>query len=351
MKKKHESHLQFQSQLQFLNHFPLRNELPVNSILMVDQQLLKFPKVKRWLQQFPFVYPVNAGESLKQLKSFEAHLQAILKITESIPTKNLSFIAVGGGSVGDFVGFLASVFKRGAPLIHIPSTWLAAIDSSHGGKTALNAGNFKNQIGTFYPAQKIILCKPLLFTQPAERTREALGEIIKTALLSGGTLWSQISKEKKFTSQTLWAYLPALIAYKYKIVLKDPFEKKGLRSILNLGHTFGHVFELYYQIPHGVAVNLGLLMALRFSESKKVISSQSLQKILKTPLLSKYLAKHEELKPLLKSHKKMLPLLTHDKKLSKEGHLHFICLSAPGQPHVSEVNLKELFNFAQQTFS
>jgi 3-dehydroquinate synthase len=261
--------------------------------------------------------------------------------------KTLCFVAVGGGSVGDFVGFMASVFKRGSTLIQIPSTWLAAIDSAHGGKTALNIKCFKNQIGTFYPAQKIILCKQLLLTQPTQRTDEALGEIIKTALLSGGTLWNQISQETAFNSLKLWKYLPQLISYKYKIVEKDPFEKEGLRYVLNLGHTFGHTFELYFKIPHGEAVNIGLVLALELSKVKKIMKPQVFNKIHQTPLLKCHLASNLKVSALLRKHKEISKLLAQDKKISLDGKINFVYIKSPGHPVVLSVSIQELTHFSQ----
>lgn len=338
----------FQSELEFLTTFPSPKRFPDPSLLIVDKNLLRNPMVKRWLDTFSFVYFIEAGEKLKQLKSFEMHLQNILNLTKTMPPKPLTFVAIGGGSVGDFVGFLASTFKRGAPLIQIPSTWLAAIDSAHGGKTALNIGVFKNQIGTFYPAQKVILCRPLLLTQPSERTQDAMGEILKTALLAGGTLWKKIHQEKLFSSQKLWSYLPLLIAYKYKVILKDPFEKKGLRHVLNLGHTFGHTLELQFKLPHGQAVNLGLLMSLQLSKSKGIMSTKMFKSLLLSPLLKNHLATAKDLKPLLKNHKNILTLLTQDKKISKSGQIYFVYLIRPGKPMVLETSLKELSHFAHQ---
>jgi len=343
--------LNFKSELLFLTRLPTPQDLPPAHIIVVDANLLKHPKLHRWLKTFEWVYPINAGESLKQLKSFEYHLHQILKISSRLQTKNITFVGVGGGSVGDFVGFLASTFKRGSPLIHIPSTWLSAIDSAHGGKTALNIGHFKNQIGTFYPAQKVILCRPLLLTQPTERTHDAMGELIKTGLLAGGSLWAQLSKEKTFTSKKLWGYLPELIAYKYQIVLQDPWEKSGLRALLNLGHTFGHAFELYYKIPHGQAVNLGLRMALEFSVHRKIMTSQTLNKLYATPLLTHYLSQASELGRYLRQPKKIIEILSQDKKLSQKGHLNFIFLKQAGRPIIAEVALADLEQFVSKLVS
>src|SRR5690606_36298588 len=108
------------------------------------------------------------GEELKQIKNFPGHIRKISKVLGEANHRGLTIIVVGGGSVGDFGGFVASVYRRGVNLIHIPSTWLAAVDSSHGGKTALNVFSVKNQIGSFYPAKEIYLLEPLLATLPRE---------------------------------------------------------------------------------------------------------------------------------------------------------------------------------------
>lgn len=330
----------------YINTLPSAKSLAENSILIFDSYLLKVPVIKKWLQSFPNKYAVDAGETLKQLSSFEVHVQEILTIAEKMKVKNVTFIAVGGGSIGDFVGFLASVFKRGVPLIHIPSTWLAAIDSSHGGKTALNAGGFKNQIGTFYPASQVIICKALLFTQPTERVTEAMGEVLKTALLAGGKLWKDLSKERHIEQKKLWRYLPDLIAYKYKIVSKDPFEKKGLRFFLNFGHTFGHVFEISQKLPHGVAVNWGLVMALEFSFAKKIITFKQLQMIYGTPLMRNHLADAKHVRMGLMKTSKMSSFLLQDKKGSEQGLLNFVFLVKPGKPQVLKTSVAEMIAFA-----
>ncbi len=137
-----------------------------NNLLIYDRKLDIIPAFKKWRRQYSLVYPVSAGEQLKALEKFPQHIQKILKLTQDIPSRELSIVAAGGGSVLDFAGFVASTLKRGVKFISVPTTWLAAIDASHGGKTALNVGGTKNQIGTFYPAEQILLKKEFLFAQP-----------------------------------------------------------------------------------------------------------------------------------------------------------------------------------------
>jgi 3-dehydroquinate synthase len=167
-----------------------------NCILIYDK-ILTSKKLTTWIQTFPNKYGVHSGESLKETKNFHQHIQKILKLSVGISKQEITIVALGGGSIGDFSGFVASVLKRGVRLVHVPSTWLSAIDSAHGGKTALNAGGIKNQIGTFYPAQKTYISKKILFTQPEIRLQDAWGEALKTALLSGPGLYKKLLKKPK----------------------------------------------------------------------------------------------------------------------------------------------------------
>lgn len=339
------------TKLIFQNQFPNPHSIAEHPVLIYDLNLLKNHNVSQWIQKFPNKIGVTAGEGLKQFDSFEKHFIQLLKIVDLIKTKNITLIGLGGGSVGDFVGFLASVFKRGVPLIHIPSTWLAAIDSSHGGKTALNVAGYKNQIGTFYPAQRIYLLKTLLFTQPEIRVQEAMGEIIKTVLLAGGALWKKTAKISSFSQKELWDILPELIAYKYKIVKKDPFETKGIRFYLNFGHTFGHVLESVHKLPHGEAVNYGLRMAIEFSQSRNILSNKEYQLLNKTAFLKANLKSMEETKKLVQKTKNWEKQLLQDKKASQNNQIRYVFIKKSGQPHVQSLSTQELLDFVEGHFS
>ena len=144
-----------------LNDFPSAQIFSKESLLCYDSILDKNAAFKKWSRSFKFKIALKSGEKLKTLDSLQEMLKKMNQL--DLPqTANFTFISVGGGSVGDFTGFLASIYLRGRQLIHIPSTWLSAIDSSHGGKNGLNLFNDKNQLGTVYPAQKNFLVKKLL---------------------------------------------------------------------------------------------------------------------------------------------------------------------------------------------
>ncbi len=263
------------SQLIYCSGLPSVRAFPSETVLFFDSVLMKDQKTKAWINRFPNKLALRSGENLKTLKSFSLVLEKLGKL-KFAQTTNLTFIALGGGSVGDFVGFLASVYLRGRRLIQIPSTWLAAIDSAHGGKNGLNLPSGKNQIGTFYSAEQTYIVAQLLRSQPEVRLKEAYGEFLKMAIINDPTAFRSLEKRKGEISQaTMLSLLPQLIQNKNKIVQVDPFEKTGHRRILNLGHTMGHVVESYYGWPHGLCVMLGLLFCVRWSYHLQICNEET----------------------------------------------------------------------------
>lgn len=325
------------TRLEFHSQWPNPAGLAKISILIFDERF----KNLAWVKKFPHRYPVKSGESLKDLRHFPEHIERLLKISETVDSKRVTFVALGGGSIGDFTGFVASVFKRGSDLVHVPSTWLSSIDSAHGGKTGLNVQSTKNQIGTFYPAGRVLLIKPLLESQPPERTKEALGEALKIALIQGGSLWKKLAKVSSAENFQPWPLLKELIQAKIKVVAKDPLEKKGLRAILNLGHTVGHVFEAELKTAHGLAVLWGLGFALQWSYQLQLLKQQGLAEILSTPL-GFIIPTGDELKQQLKKLKQAERHLLQDKKKHNKTALKFIFLKGIGKPVIKTVSITEI---------
>ncbi|WP_413582730.1 hypothetical protein [Bdellovibrio sp. HCB288] len=337
--------MKLQSTLVFSNELPPVKKLGEEILLIYDQILAqKSPSFGKWAKGISLKYPVKAGEHLKDIEQFPRHIKAITKLTEQTSVKKLTVVVVGGGSVGDFGGFVASILKRGVRLINIPSTWLAAIDSAHGGKTALNVGGAKNQIGTFYPADQIIMVRTVLMAQPEARAFEGFGELIKISLIEGGKLWSSLAKEKQINSKTLWKYLEAAVHAKYKVVAKDPHEKKGIRHVLNLGHTIGHVLESHYELPHGIAINYGLNFALRFSVQKKVMKPAEASRLFGEPVMGFLLSPLRDDLISVKSSDlaEYRRLLLSDKKKTKAATLRFVFVKKPGKTVIQEVTVDDL---------
>lgn len=306
------------------------------AILIYDKILEK--KFATFIRGFPRRYAVKSGEGLKDLKAFPGHMQQILKLADGVAKSDLRIVVLGGGSVGDFAGFVASILKRGVPVVQVPSTWLAAVDSAHGGKTALNVEGYKNQVGSFWPARRCVLAKDLLLSQPLPRLQDSYAEILKIALLQGGTLWRSVIAQKPSTS-LVWRLLPQLIQAKWRVVSKDPFEQTGVREILNLGHTLGHVFEKEKKWSHGKAVLWGLRFAVDFSVERGLVRSQAwLNELRSHPYWPSDLEFQKELRTL----KSWRASLSKDKKAAREGKFRFILLKAPGRPVVAHLSIDEI---------
>lgn len=314
------------TQIVYTKALPQPNQFFEETVLFYDSILTNNKNFKEWITNFPYKIALNSGEGLKTIKSFNTVLNKISKL-EVPKSTNLTFVAVGGGSIGDFVGFLASVYLRGRRLVLIPSTWLSAVDSSHGGKNGLNFLNTKNQIGSFYPAHKIYICEELLMSQPNERLIESLGEVIKISVLSDKKLFNFL--ENKISASEIYKQLPKIIGLKYKIVNQDFFEKKGLRRLLNLGHTMGHVFESHFGWPHGICVLLGLQFSARWSFHLGVLNQKDFFKI---SMLIDSLELNENLNFALKkiNKNKIISLLSKDKKLTEKNRLDFIFIKKIG---------------------
>jgi 3-dehydroquinate synthase len=316
-------------QLKYTKQLPAVKALqPERSIVIFDQILLQNSDFIDWMRNFPFQLPVASGENLKDLGRFSTEITKIIELTQKIEKRPLRVICIGGGSVGDFAGFAASVLKRGVDLIQIPSTWLAAIDSAHGGKNALNVSGIKNQIGTFHHPKQVWLVEAILSQQPIARIEDAYGEALKVSLLEGGTLWKAFASVRNWDSNAIWKILPRLIEAKYKIVAKDPMETKGIRHLLNFGHTVGHVFEAELGISHGRAVLYGLGFALEWSRAKK--------------LLKNFSAEIPEHKSYLQTLRDPARYLGQDKKRVSESKLRFIFLKKPGKPIIQSVTIPEI---------
>ncbi len=320
---------------------------PQNSaVLIYDKILLSNKAVADFVKSFPLAIGLDSGENLKTLKSLESVCEDLLGKIHEAGLSQISIWSLGGGSVGDFSGFLASLLFRGVPLIHVPTTWLAAIDSSHGGKTALNVGAFKNQLGSFYPAEKVYLVKEILMAQSDVLARQALSEAWKIAVIEGSP-WSKkflFSKKELALSANdlLWKYLKFFIAGKYKIVSRDPFEKKGLRKKLNLGHTLGHAMELSLSLSHGEAVAWGLVFSLHVSLLKKKIKREK-YKLLYQSLhehVLKYLPNKNPWKRMTSNELK--EALLRDKKKLSSAALEFVVIKDLSKVEIIKISIEEL---------
>ncbi len=317
-------------------------ELKTDSCLLIyDEKLKTHATLRKLIKRFPLRYAVQGGERLKDLNQFPSHVEKILKLLQNHNQKDLKIIGFGGGSVGDFAGFFASVLKRGTKLVLIPSTWLAALDSSHGGKNGLNALASKNQIGTFHNPETIFIVRDILKQQPPDLLADAAGELFKMALIEGQSLWRQVGNLQNLDETKIWKVLPLAIKAKYRIVQEDPKEEKGYRQILNLGHTLGHVIEAKLGISHGRAVSQGLVFATEWSHSLGFLGSKQYQVISASPLYQNFFHHLQSSLRQLTS-KDLEKKLMMDKKKNKKDDLYFIFPVRPGLCIRQNVKIKNI---------
>lgn len=337
--------MNFQSQLVFAETFPYAQFDLEKDLLILDSVVdRQMPEIA---QKFRYVYRVQAGESLKSLSAFADHVEKVLELWNQPLSRQSRIVSCGGGSVGDFSGFLASILKRGLRLCQCPTTWLSAIDSAHGGKTALNVNSVKNQVGTFYPAESVVLVKELLFMQNEERAREGLSEMIKISLVHQPSFFSDLKIEKNL-SDLIWKNLEPAICAKNLIVAQDPLETQGLRKILNFGHTLGHVIESYYHTSHGESVLQGLYFAIEWSAKCGLLPDMQRDLIFKKfhelGLLT-WLDKND-FKPM--PAQEAIRLAMQDKKMNQKAQIDFVFLSEVGVAKVIPVSIDDFIFEAQR---
>jgi len=204
-------------------------------------------------------------ESSKHWRTAERICRALVRAGAD---RRALLIAVGGGVVGDISGFVAASFLRGVRLIHVPTTLVAQVDSSIGGKTGVNLPEGKNLVGAFYPPKAVITDPDLLATLPEREYRAGLYEVIKYGVIGDAALFTYLEKNMDKVlarnRQTLDYVIPRCIRAKARVVGKDERES-GLREILNFGHTFAHALESvsrYRRYSHGEAVGWGMIAAV-----------------------------------------------------------------------------------------
>jgi len=197
-------------------------------------------------------YVLKATEESKSFKETEKISSWLFK---NGATKAATLVAVGGGVVTDITSFVASIYNRGLKLVLVPTTLIAMVDASIGGKTGINFSGVKNKLGTFYKPTGSQVYYEFLETLPEPEILSGLGEICKALVISKYFLKNPVDLEKKYNLEYL---IKEAIKVKEEIVTSDPYDTK-LRHILNFGHTAGHMLEVKYHLKHGLAVASGML--------------------------------------------------------------------------------------------
>lgn len=258
------------------------------------------------------IITIPSGDTHKTIESLTHVWQ---QMQHGGATRHSLLINLGGGMVTDLGGFAASTFKRGIRFINIPTTLLSMVDASVGGKTGINFGGLKNEIGTFCQAQEVIIDTSFLSTLDNENILSGYAEMLKHALLSSTPEWAELLNIDPTTIEPnlLSTILQKNIHVKERIVEADPHEQ-NLRKALNLGHTIGHALESFAMsqarpVPHGYAVAWGLICELYLSAIKLQFPTDKLRQTVT------YIRSHYGSMPLeCKHYDTLFNLMTHDKK-------------------------------------
>jgi 3-dehydroquinate synthase len=279
------------------------------------------------------IIEIEAGEIEKNITTC-VEIWSIL--TELGADRKSLLINVGGGVITDIGGFVASTFKRGIDFINIPTSLLAMVDASIGGKNGVDLGNLKNQIGVINSPKMVLVDTSYLNTLPQNEMRSGLAEMLKHGLIADANYWGEF----KDLSQSDFADFDVLIhrsiEIKNEIVTQDPTEN-GIRKALNFGHTLGHAIESYFlenenktPLLHGEAVAVGMILESYISWQKKLISESEYDEIKKViaAIFEKIPFEENDIQPIL-------DLLIHDKK-NEYGKIQFSLLDGIGAIKINQ---------------
>jgi len=295
------------------------------------------------LQAFPCmrgaqVITIPAGDEHKDMRSMERVWSAL---QQGGASRRSVLVNLGGGMVTDLGGFAASTFKRGIPYVNIPTTLLSMVDASVGGKTGINFGGLKNEVGLFSEAQAVLLDCQFLSTLNDCDLRSGYAEMLKHGLIDGTERWAELLAFDldKMALDPLRQMVDGSVRVKERIVAEDPTER-GLRKALNLGHTAGHALESLAlhegrPIPHGYAVAWGLVCELYLSATRLGFPHDRMWQTLQ------FVKEHYGVFDFdCKKYDLLYEYMQHDKK-NEGGLIHFTLLSEVGEVHINQVVTKE----------
>jgi len=321
-----------------------------NVIFLIDKKVFNvFQKINNYKKQKYIC--ISCSEKIKTFNSYAKLTQKILN--KGVDRKTV-LVAIGGGTMGDLSGFIASTLLRGIDLILIPTTLLSQVDSSIGGKNGINTRFGKNLIGTFYQPRLVIIDPLFLSTLPKRELLSGYAEIVKHSIIYDQNFFNWLDKNSKnifnLNYKVISKAIYKSILIKKQYVLKDEKERlknRYSRAILNFGHTFGHALETYYKynkkLTHGEAISIGMIIASTISYNLNYLSYKNLLKIKnhfihnKLPIMDKKM--YDE---------KIFKIIYKDKK-NIDGKINFILLKKIGNAflknNISLKNIKKLIKY------
>ncbi len=332
-----------------LSHF-LNQKTYSQYFILVDEntQAHCLPKIKSSSQlSNATIIGIKSGEINKNLNTCQ-HIWSCLLAANA--DRNALLINLGGGVIGDMGGFAASCYKRGISFVQIPTTLLAQVDASIGGKLGVDYQNVKNIIGCFNNPEAVFIDPTFLQSLSLQQIQNGFAEIIKHALIADADYWTQLQTIKNFSTTNWTPIIYQSLCIKKNIVNQDPYEK-GLRKVLNFGHTLGHAVESYSlqhdttPLLHGEAIAIGMVMENYLSYKKLGFDKQQMDRV------NQFLLHLYPNYPLPKnSHEALITYLKNDKK--NDGlHTNFSLLKTIGNAQYNQYlnteTIKEALEYYQ----
>lgn len=279
------------------------------------------------------VHLFDDAETKKNMRTVELLCR---KLTRAGADRKSLIVAVGGGVVGDVAGFVAASYLRGVALVHVPTTLVAQVDSSIGGKTGVNLPEGKNLVGAFYAPRLVLIDTDLLRTLPERQFRSGIAEVIKYGVIADAELLAYLEQNmEKLLRQdrdALEYVIPRCVEIKAEVVSRDERES-GLREILNFGHTFGHALESvtkYQRYLHGEAVAWGMIAAAALGREVGITGAEDVTRVVSLIRRMGKIPAWPRVTPKI-----LMSAMVSDKK-TRAGKLRFVLSSRVGEAHSSE---------------
>ncbi len=323
-----ESKISYLDTVDELNSYLKKNLNKDTSIIFVDSNVIS---------EYEFDENFNTHEIL--INEDTKKITTVEKIWETMHsnsvTRSTNVICIGGGVLCDVVGFATSTYKRGANLTLVPTSLLAMVDASHGGKNGVNNNYGKNQIGTFYLPSEVLVCVEFLKSLNKQEINTGLIEVIKAGFIGNKKILDLVYGDELIYFDK--GLIQLAIDVKLKIT-KEDLKESDKRMNLNFGHTIGHLIESdsNYEISHGQAVAIGILIALEISE-KEYNLDQSYRKNYMTFLNNSGLKNHHKFQ---KRKSELMTILSNDKKVNN-GKINFVLLEEIEKPVLKEIEIEE----------
>lgn len=310
-------------------------------ILLTDEEVYRHhgSKLEGWR-----TIVIKSGEIHKQFSVIQEIIEQLIHFEAD---RHTWLIGIGGGVVTDIAGFAAGIYMRGIRCAFVPTTLLAMVDASLGGKNGVDVGLYKNLSGLIRQPQFLLYDYSLLETLPEAEWENGFAEIIKHACIRDAALFAELEQNNLSHYRNSPAELARLIdqnvRIKMNIVATDETEK-GDRKLLNFGHTYGHAIENLYHFPHGHAVSIGMVTAARISEEISALASEDYNRIpailQQYGLPTRFAADHDEVFELLKMDKKR-----------NAAQIDFILLKTIGEAHIQSVSFEQLQDLLRQVIT